>query len=56
MRIDADRDDHRDRDDPAVATHFDIGGVGPDIGPVAFERAIQEGLHAFVDFNAMGEL
>ncbi len=50
--IDADRDDHGDRDDAVVAAHLHIGCVQPDIGPVAFERAIEEGFHARVDLLA----
>ena len=43
VAVDADRDDHRDRDDVAVATRLHIGRVQPDIGPFAFERTVEEG-------------
>ena len=32
--------------------HFDISGVEPDIGPVAFERPIEEGFDSLVDLLA----
>src|SRR3954447_4454742 len=34
VAIDANRDDHRDRDDVAVAARLHIGRVQPDIGPL----------------------
>jgi hypothetical protein len=50
--VDADRHDHRHRDDAMVAAHFDVGGVEPYIGPVALQRAIEECLHSRVDLLA----
>ena len=50
--VDADRDDHRDRDDAVVAAHLHVGGVEPDIGPVAFERPVEEGFDPVVDLLA----
>ena len=50
--VDADRDDHGDRDDAAVAAHLHVGRVDPDIGPVAFDRAVEEGLDPLVDLLA----
>ena len=35
-----------------VAAHFHIGRVEPDIGPVAFQRPVEEGLHPRVDLLA----
>ena len=35
-----------------LLAHFDVGRVEPDIGPVAFERAVEEGLDPFVDLLA----
>ena len=32
--------------------HLQVGRIQPQIGPVAFERTFQEGLHALVDFLA----
>jgi hypothetical protein len=49
IAVDADRDDDGDRDDAAGLAHLHIGGVEPDIWPVAFQRAVQEGLHLVVD-------
>jgi hypothetical protein len=31
---------------------FDVGGVDPQIGPLAFNRAVQEGLYPLIDFFA----
>ncbi len=44
VAIDADRDDHRDRDDAAVAAHLHVGGIQPEIGPIALERPVEESL------------
>ena len=52
IMIDADRDNDRHRDDPAVLANLQIGGVDPEIRPVAFKRPIEEGLHLAVDFLA----
>src|SRR5882672_4434153 len=43
VAIDADRDDHRDRDDTTVAARLHIGRVQPDIGPFALEGPVEEG-------------
>ena len=50
--VDADGDDDRDRDDVVVAPGFDVGGVEPDIGPVALDGPAEEGLHPLVDLGA----
>ena len=42
VAVDADRDDHRDRDDAPAATDLQIGRVDPQVGPVAFDRAIEK--------------
>src|SRR5438874_10401190 len=47
-----DRDDHRDRDDVAVAARLHIGRIQPDIGPLAFERTVEEGRDLAVDLAA----
>ena len=52
VAVDADRDDHRDRDDAAVLAHLHVGGVDPEIGPVALDRPVEEGLHLAVDLLA----
>ena len=50
--VGTDRDDHRHADDAAVLAHLDAGGVEPDIGPVALQRAVEEGGDLAVDFGA----
>ena len=52
VAVDADGDDHRHRDDAAVLAHLHVGGVDPQIGPVAFDRAVEEGLDPLVDLLA----
>ena len=52
VAVDADRDDDGDRDDAAGLAHLYIGGVEPEIRPVAFQRPVQEGLHLVVDLAA----
>ena len=41
-----------DRDDASALAHLQVGRIQPQIGPVAFERPFEEGLHALVDFLA----
>src|SRR5262249_42738392 len=43
VAIDAVGDDHRDRDDPAVATYLHVGRIEPDIGPLAPHPELVEG-------------
>ncbi len=50
--VGAHRDDHRHRDDVAVAPGFDVGRVQPDVGPVPLDRAGEERLHPPVDLAA----
>ena len=50
--VGADRDDHRRRDDAAIVANFDVGGVDPKIGPVAFDWAVEEGFDLAVDLLA----
>jgi hypothetical protein len=52
VAVDADGDDDGDRDDTAAAAHLQVGGVDPDVGPVAFDRPLEEGLHLVVDLLA----
>jgi hypothetical protein len=47
-----DGDDDGDRDDPPAAPDLEVGGVDPQVGPIAFERAVQERLHLAVDLLA----
>src|SRR5439155_25782601 len=44
VSVDPDCDNDRNRDDAAVVAHLHIGRVDPQIGPVAFERPVKEGL------------
>ncbi len=50
--VDADGDDDGDRDDAPAAAHLQVGGVDPQIGPVALDRPVEEGLHLAVDLLA----
>lgn len=43
---------HRDRDDVVIAPGFDVGGIEPDIGPLALDRPGEEGRHPLVDLTA----
>jgi hypothetical protein len=52
VAVDADGDDHRDRDDMAVLTDLHVGRVEPEIGPVAFNRPLEEGVHPLIDLLA----
>ncbi|MDB5683485.1 MAG: hypothetical protein JWM75_1183 [Sphingomonas bacterium] len=45
-------DGDRHRDDAAGLAHLQIGRVDPDVRPVAFDRPIEERLHADVDLLA----
>ena len=42
----------RHRDDPAVLAHLHVGRVDPQVGPVALDRPVEEGLHPLVDLSA----
>jgi len=50
--VHADGDRHRHGDDPAGLAHLHVGGVDPQIRPLAFDRPLQEGLHPLVDLFA----
>ncbi len=58
--VDAHGHDHRDRDlttkssqgDLVVAPGLHVGGIQPDIRPVAFDRPRQEGVDALIDLAA----
>lgn len=51
ITVDADRDNHRDRDDAALLAHLHVGGVDPQIRPVALDRTGEEGLHLVIDLG-----
>ena len=40
------------RDDPAILTHLHIRRVEPHEGPVALQRAVQEGVDSLIDLRA----
>jgi len=52
IAVDTDRDGDSDRDNAPGTAYLEVGGVDPDVGPVAFERAVEERLHTFVDLLA----
>jgi hypothetical protein len=52
IAVDADRNDHGNADDAPVLAHPDVGGVDPQIWPVALDRAAQKRLHLLVDLRA----
>ncbi|EXS68267.1 hypothetical protein BF95_16770 [Sphingobium sp. Ant17] len=52
IAVNADGNDDRDRDNATGSPHFDVGRVHPEIGPVAFDRTIEKGLHPLVDLHA----
>ena len=52
ITVDADCDDHRDRHDATILAHPHVGGVDPQIRPVAFDRTGEEGLHFVIDLGA----
>src|SRR3954469_636648 len=39
IRVDADRDDHRDGDDASATPDLEVGGIDPKIWPVTFDGA-----------------
>src|SRR5262245_35122087 len=52
VTVDADRDDHCDRDNAPVLAHLHVGGVDPQVGPVALDWTGEEGLHLVIDLRA----
>ena len=52
IAVDADCDDHRDRHNATILAHPHVGGVDPQIRPVAFDRTGEEGLHFVIDLGA----
>ncbi len=49
VAVDAHGNDRRDRDDPPVPAHFDVSRIDPEVGPVALDRAFEEGIHALIN-------
>jgi hypothetical protein len=52
IAVDANRNDHGDRDNVAVLAHLHVGGVDPQIGASRLRSAAEDGLHFLVDFGA----
>ena len=52
VAVDSDRDDDRCGYDTPTLAHLHVSRIDPQIGPVAFDRAAQEGLHLLVDLLA----
>jgi hypothetical protein len=50
--VDGDRDGHRDRDDAPGLAHLHVSRVDPEIGPIAFDGALEESPHPLVDLLA----
>src|SRR5262245_33181177 len=54
---DGDGDYCSDRDDAAAVAHIKVGGVEPQIWPLAIERAVEEGSDPLIDvFAQLGDL
>src|SRR5665213_1048374 len=49
--VNTDGDNDRHRDDMVITPSFDVGGVEPNVGPIALERARQEALDPLVDVS-----
>jgi hypothetical protein len=47
--VDADHDDHRDRDDAAILAHLHIGGIDPQMRPVALDWTGEQCLPLVID-------
>ena len=54
--IDADGDDDGDRHDAAGLADLQVGGVDPQIGPVALDRPVEERLHLAVPPHAASRM
>ena len=55
--VDRHGDYRRDRDDAAALAHLQVGGVEPEIGPLAGQGTLQEGQDPLVDVLAeLGDL
>jgi hypothetical protein len=49
VAVDGDSDDDRDRNDTAGGADFHISRIQPEIGPIAFQRPLEEGGDLVVD-------
>src|SRR6478752_1244451 len=52
VAVDADRNDYRRRDDAPTLARLHVSRIDPQIGPVALDRAAQEGFHLLVNLLA----
>src|SRR3954452_14842185 len=50
--VDAHGDYSGNRHHPSALAHLEVGGVEPEIGPLAGDQAVEEALHPFVDLLA----
>ena len=52
VAVDADGINDGNRDEAVVSAGFDVSGIQPDMGSLAFDRPDQEGLNSLVDLTA----
>ena len=52
VTVDADRYDHRHRDDATILAHLHVGRVDPEIGPLALDGTVEKRADPFVDLLA----
>lgn len=52
LGVDGNGDYGGDADDATILANLEVGGVKPEIGPFADKRALEEGVHPFVDVLA----
>src|SRR6476469_4403508 len=55
VAVDADRNDYRRRDNAPTLARLHVSRIDPQIGPVALDRAAQEGFHLLVNLLARSE-
>jgi hypothetical protein len=53
--VGGDSDDCRDRHDAAALALLQVGGVEPEIRPLAGKRSVEEGVHALIDLPRLRE-
>jgi hypothetical protein len=52
LGVDGYGDYRGDADDPPALAHLEVGSVEPEVGPIAGERALEEGMDALIDVLA----
>ena len=55
LRVHRDGDYRRHRDDAPALPHLDVGGVEPQIGPIAFEATVEKIAHPLIDRGSAGD-